>query len=472
MPWIAKHDGEKKGAWQVPAKTDAKCVECGGRVRVWRESSDGTARHFKHIANMGGGQGGGGSAACESVAESDKHIKWKNFAAEKLAEVFDGDVSECRVEKELDAPKSGKDRRVGDAVLTFENRDPQLGKGVVVEVQYRNHTKDIEETTEDYVEQDYSVVWTGEDDYSTDHCRLSEVDFRTRAQECVWPEYTPSVSDWRVEKYDYNEIQSRWQRAWKGGLTKSGAPATLPPEWCDEKAREIWESQYWHNLFFKRTIDHEPLSSKYLHEHYTDEVKDELDSGPESTVILPPDWVGQKSKQLWESQDWDDLFSPPEEYFDFWDFSEVPATIPKDWVAIKPAEYWRKTEWNARFRGSHSFLDDLSHQDSSLEVEVPISKWVREETPPDQIREALKHGHELGLLEREEERASIEKPITPFEDVQCHNCGAYAWAPKAGDSCGKCGESYDWEWNVYTGRIKEESVPEQFQQKPAAREIA
>lgn len=124
MPWIAKHDGKKKGAWQVPAKTDAYCVECGNRVRVWREASDGTARHFKHIDNMGGGGGGSPDlSACELVAESDKHLKWKNFAAERLANEFEGNVASCRVEQGMDAPESAKDLLV--VRLRISGRDSE-----------------------------------------------------------------------------------------------------------------------------------------------------------------------------------------------------------------------------------------------------------------------------------------------------------------------------------------------------------
>jgi hypothetical protein len=64
--------------------------------------------------------------------------------------------------------------------------------------------------------------------------------------------------------------------------------------------------------------------------------------------------------------------------------------------------------------------------------------------------------------EHDDEQATtydVEKPVTPFEDVQCHDCGAYTHAPSAGEQCGKCGTEYDWAWNVQTGRIDPESVP-------------
>lgn len=51
-----------------------------------------------------------------------------------------------------------------------------------------------------------------------------------------------------------------------------------------------------------------------------------------------------------------------------------------------------------------------------------------------------------------------EKPMTVFEDVQCRDCGNYQYAPNAEDSCPSCGATYDWEWNVATGRVKQETA--------------
>ena len=72
MPWIAKYGGEEKTPRQVPRGEDVECVTCGDRMRVWSRSSDGRARHFKHIGNMGHGEGGD-YEGCESVSESQQH---------------------------------------------------------------------------------------------------------------------------------------------------------------------------------------------------------------------------------------------------------------------------------------------------------------------------------------------------------------------------------------------------------------
>ena len=57
----------------------------------------------------------------------------------------------------------------------------------------------------------------------------------------------------------------------------------------------------------------------------------------------------------------------------------------------------------------------------------------------------------------------IDKPKTPFDDVQCHECEKYRYAPTAPDCCENCGAAYDWAWNVRTGRIAQSSLPDRIE---------
>lgn len=273
MPWIAIHEGQKKGAFQVPKETDVECITCGGRMRVWGESINGIPRHFKHIGNMGHREGGG-REACEHVSESDEHIKWKNLAAGCLMEEFSDNISECVVEMELQAPESDKNRRIGDVVLVFDRFDEKLGRGIVVEVQHKNHSKDVKETTRDYISQGFSVVWTYESDYSQDHCRLSEVDFRQRAFDEAWPNYIPRTDCWWSSEYNFEYQQKEWLSGCKNGADRSCVPATLPKEWYDQRARELWESQYWYSLFTAQS--HFGSCRLYESEKYILEVRKSL----------------------------------------------------------------------------------------------------------------------------------------------------------------------------------------------------
>jgi len=132
---------------------------------------------------MGGG-GSGAKSDCETIAESTKHKVWKGFAADALLNMFgegkveswagfdDGEKRELLQERSVDAPASEKEWRVGDVVMNFDERDEQLGNGIILEVQYKNKSKDENLVAKDYIEQDYSVVWLYEDDFAKDHCRL------------------------------------------------------------------------------------------------------------------------------------------------------------------------------------------------------------------------------------------------------------------------------------------------------------
>lgn len=245
MPWIAEYEGETVAPREVPSGEDVTCPTCGNTMRVWRESSDGKARHFKHLGKIGKAEGeGGGGTACESVAESNKHKKWKSLAADRLEQLFEGNVAECRMERELGAPVSEKDRRNGDAVMEFESRDDQLGDGVVIEVQHRNESKDILETTSDYAEQGFAVVWTGADDYLVDRCRLTEADVRKRARDAVWPQEVPEQEEWwGVSAFD------RIQDGWTSGEPSKEVPAEIVKDWVLPTPAEQWANTPWSARF-------------------------------------------------------------------------------------------------------------------------------------------------------------------------------------------------------------------------------
>lgn len=195
MPYIALHNDRKIAPKQAPTDESVTCPECGGNMRVRGPYSDGRARHFWHIDNLGGGKGGPGNP-CETVAESDKHKKWKSLAADRLLHYFGDNCRTCRMEMQLDAPESEKDHRIADALLLFDERDPQLGQGIVVEVQHKNESKDIDATTTDYLANDIAVVWTDGSDFGDNRMLLNEKNIRQRARNTAWPQNVPTVADW------------------------------------------------------------------------------------------------------------------------------------------------------------------------------------------------------------------------------------------------------------------------------------
>jgi len=291
MAYTALYEGEERGAYEIPFQTDATCLECGGRMRVWREAQDGTARHLNHVANMGGGEGGGTDC---SGGESNQHQKWKNFAAERLEEVFDN-AAEVAVEKQLAAPHTNKQHRDADAAVMFNQRDPQLGSGLAVEVQHKNFDKDIEATRKDYLKQDVSIAWVYEDDFSEDGCRLNETDFRDRAREDVSLLEFKGASAVPWQLHVNTHVQPVLERVRSRSETLNmedcdheleprtfEVPARLPDEFWDDEAMKIWRGQDWSDLF-----PHTARSSEFrLGETYESEVRPS-DWSHEQPVRLP-----------------------------------------------------------------------------------------------------------------------------------------------------------------------------------------
>lgn len=357
-------------------------------MRVWRRSSDGRARHFKHIGDIGAG-GSGGGAACESVAESDKHLKWKSLAASRLIQIFENKMETCELERALEAPVSSSNRRVGDVVLEFKSPDPQLGKGIVAEVQHKNVSKDIQGTTADYIAQEFAVVWLDKSDFAPDRCRLTEIDLRSRARDAVWPEHSPSSDDypayWHASQYILEDVR------WKLGDT--AIPARLPTEWFDSHAQRIWSEQTWESLF------NPGKSEQFLLEAAIPSV----DAARNTAVTFPPECV---ETLVYTNSDWNALFDDPVDWTE-----NTPVELEIDLAPFFSTEFWNKA-------------------------------WYR------------------GRDEMDSGRDDLQRPETLFDDVQCHSCGHYIFWEEAGKECTNCGETFDWLWNIRTGRISYESVPE------------
>lgn len=462
MPWKAIHEGKEKPPHQVPKKVDVECATCGGRMRIWTKSSDGKARHFKHIGAMGSGDSGGG-AACDSIAESDEHMIWKGFSADALLAAFGDKVEDWEgynqedkrnllEEKGLDAPASDKQWRVGDVVLTFDEPDEQLGDGIIVEVQHKNESKDIDMTTTDYIQQGYSVVWLYEDDFGSDRCRLSEVDFRHRALQNAWPEHVPHQSDWWEPTHNYKTKQKRWETAFEQGLCTSGAPATLPREWCDREALRIWREQKWEHLFrdFRKPIfeagseKHTFSLEQYDSGDYIEEVKESLATAP-IPARLPREWYDREALRIWREQDWTSLFQEYEpNRVEAGGTPQVHCTVNlAKWLADNELILHRQPLSGANIEYTPTEVGDFAPEPPAEDYLIPES-----------MLDVLFQDQNLARLSS----AEPERPPNPFNDVQCWCCGAYWHVSKGYEVCRNCDTDVDIEWNIDTGRIDHEAV--------------
>jgi len=410
---------------------------------------------------MGHGEGGGNSS-CESVSESNEHKVWKSFAADALLNSFGDlvdewvgydDVQKRELVKErgLDAPKSAKNWRVGDVVLNFSERDEQLGEGIIVEVQHRNESKDIDLTTEDYIEQDYSVVWLYADDFSDGRCRLAEIDFRKRAFESAWPEFVPGREEW--PESEFQRLKDTWSDAKSKGLVKYGASATLPPEWHDEVSEKIWREQSWYKIVQKNSTGLSEFTDSDVW-HSEEYIEDIREYRPEVCIEInvPNEWYNEQSERIFREQDWDDLFRPSDlPKYQLHVALQGPAPSRNNSVSLPPIYkddlIYHNSEWQDLFTPGYTHPRDVG----SVEIEISFAQFFE--------REFWKETFLDGVRDANKKKASLQPPQTGFDDVQCHECGCYNYWKNAGEKC-SCGVEYDWEWNVLTERISQDSVPE------------
>lgn len=256
MPFIGTRDGETVIPEGVENGTDVTCPECGEQMHPWGPSVDGRARHFQHYSDRECVTAGGESAI---------HRKLKSIAVSKLRTIFDERATVCEPEVTLDAPKSDAADRRADALVRFDERDEQLGRGLIVEVQYKNKGKDRRATERDYLAQDYSVVWVTPDDYEENELTHTQRSLRLTARHAAINHFHEFV--------DVPEFYQRPRRRFMDlDLSESVVPATIPTDYYDEAARDLWEQQPWISLFSP--------APDYLDEADVGEVPVEIDIAP------------------------------------------------------------------------------------------------------------------------------------------------------------------------------------------------
>lgn len=90
------------------------------------------------------------------------------MAVSALKPQFEGQYSRCEPEPVMDVSEtvSSRNHRRADALLEFETDHHLYGRGIIIEVQYRNRGKNIQATTLDYLSHGFSVYWTSPEDFT------------------------------------------------------------------------------------------------------------------------------------------------------------------------------------------------------------------------------------------------------------------------------------------------------------------
>jgi len=170
VPFRALDDGVIVVPAQIEDGRAVECPECRGVL--YPRDGEHRARHFFHA----------GDEATESCSaaiggESDTHARCTALAVDALTRQFP-DAAQVGAEITIDSARTAttpKTRRA-DALVQFQNENPYFGTGLIIEVQHKHHSKDIEGTTHDYLSAGYSVVWLTPGDFEEEHLPYSVVD--------------------------------------------------------------------------------------------------------------------------------------------------------------------------------------------------------------------------------------------------------------------------------------------------------
>jgi hypothetical protein len=192
------------------------CPTSGYRLTHISESSDGRIPHFRYCPDTP--EGG-------RVGQTETHMQLvrESVAASEVDKLLSS-VTVCNTIIEsggYEARVSDKDSREPDIILEFEERDSQLGDGLIIEVQVSNENKNVALTTADYLrfEEDYSVLWLSDKQFYTepDTPRDWKIDISNSQQlRHKTISYDRSVSDFLAidcEKTPDSKSGRRWQLA-------------------------------------------------------------------------------------------------------------------------------------------------------------------------------------------------------------------------------------------------------------------
>lgn len=362
------------------------------------------ARHFVHYSKTD----------CEG--ESDLHRKLKSVATSHLEHVFGDRAEWCDVEHRLTSPTESADYRQADALVHFRERDEQLGNGLIIEVQYRNEDKNIEETTEDYLAQGYAVAWVEPDDFNeaNNECLLDESALRQRARSAAlhlrdshWKRLKEFMrgrrtrvfnSSWRgcrawANEYGHGKTERAQNMIREGieetGGTTSNVPARLPREFYDREALKIWNATRWDTIMNVRG------RSPQYDEMFQDIKGSASPHGVES-VRLPREYLEQLAIELWRATPWEALVSDEraghslDDLPALADISEseepeeprVPVSFPFEWVEHELQAIHHRAGLLKRFDNAGPSPDEVrvpQHPRSITRARIADEKVCRED---------------------------------------------------------------------------------------------
>lgn len=385
MPYTAYHDESDDIHFVSQADPEGgyRCIDCKVPVSYVRShkrsNSDGSNSqvdaHFRYyqcahgtvddVSEGAGGGGGGGGGG-----ESDLHKRRKRAALQEALNRYP--AADYGTEVPIGSKRA-------DALLRFEDGHPEYGKGLVIEYQHKNESKEIEATQKHFAKHGYTTIWLWEDQYSFTSS-IPEIDLFGGQVYTPWPDVVPEMGQW-APRGEYYELRNKWRRAYDLGLTDSTAEATIYKHWVRPTPQEHWKDSPWLDRF---PDENHPTTRNYILQVA----------------------VGDRNTSI-----------------------RVPATIKKDWVVPTRREHWESEPWFRRFTSTHHYPADIyidteqRNSETKLRAEVPFARWIREAEGerPEQIVGELYIAHSEGKTDPPPTQKQKEKALNTVESVVRHN---------------------------------------------------
>ncbi|MFA9427021.1 competence protein CoiA family protein [Natronorubrum sp. A-ect3] len=229
MPFIAVDPVDNRPRIPIGVDDDeeVQCPVCDDSLRV--RDGPSIARHFYHPPDT----------TCHG--ESNLHLRMKSIAVDKLQEKYpDASVHVEFVTDEVP--------RRADVFVEFNQPRFPFGKGIAIEVQYRNEKKNLTETTASYLTGDTSVLWLFEENYVG--TRPEYVDVELPDPLPVWPYSIPhgeamspdpsagnylGITEGDLVAALPNHVDDQVSLAEFPGASDTGDESENLPEWTREK---------------------------------------------------------------------------------------------------------------------------------------------------------------------------------------------------------------------------------------------
>lgn len=179
MPFVAIREGDRVLPYEATKADTLICPVCDDEmtfVTSHHRRGSFVAPHFRHQTND------------DCAGESAVHLRMKSIAFSKLDEAY----PEATVVSEEPVGS-----RRADILVRFPQPQFPYGHGIAVEVQYRNDSKDLLKTDQDYYDAGYSVLWLTKQHFDEYNVAIDHI-------QPVWPNALPQLRgydglDWPVE---------------------------------------------------------------------------------------------------------------------------------------------------------------------------------------------------------------------------------------------------------------------------------